>query len=56
MTRKLLASFCGHSVLTVLIERQMKGRYKGGRSRRMQRLHMLAKDVYMALKREAEHR
>jgi len=36
-----------------IIEGQMKGRPKGG-SRRMQMLHMFAKDGYLALKRAAE--
>ena len=43
------------SLLPDIIDGQMKGRPKGG-SRRMQMLHMLAKDGYLAPKQEAEDR
>jgi len=45
--------FRHQSLLLVIIDGRIKGRPKGGR-RRMQMLHMLAKDGYMAVKQEAE--
>ena len=45
--------FRHQSLLLVIRDGRIKGRPKGGR-RRMQMLHMLAKDGYMAVKQEAE--
>ena len=43
------------SLLLDIIEGRMKGRPTRGK-RRLQLLHMLAKDGYVAVRREAEHR